>query len=205
MRKTIFMWNFWWLSFHQHWLFVYTWSLLLHCLISYALSSLQRCSLCSWIKQIAVYNDRALLMPKHKSSHWLLSLILLQCHLYITQYMKSRSNSSPTPCAIHGQGNLLQSLSCLHRWQSSLGQNGAHMGPVGPRWASCWPHGPCYLGILFQELKKCIYIFSILECDRNLKSILVEYSGPSVIHGWTMVTDKLATQWARASATEISN
>ena len=25
-------------------------------------------------------------------------------------------------------------------------QHGAHVGPVGPRWAPCWPHGPCYQG-----------------------------------------------------------
>ena len=24
--------------------------------------------------------------------------------------------------------------------------NGAHLGPVGPRWAPCWPHEPCYQG-----------------------------------------------------------
>ena len=23
---------------------------------------------------------------------------------------------------------------------------GAHLGPTGPRWAPCWPHGLCYLG-----------------------------------------------------------
>ena len=26
------------------------------------------------------------------------------------------------------------------------GQHGAHLGPVGPRWAPCWPHEPCYQG-----------------------------------------------------------
>ena len=25
-----------------------------------------------------------------------------------------------------------------------MGQHGAHLGPVGPRWAPCWPHEPCY-------------------------------------------------------------
>ena len=30
--------------------------------------------------------------------------------------------------------------------QSSWGQHGTHLGPVGPRWAPCWPHEPCYLG-----------------------------------------------------------
>ena len=32
------------------------------------------------------------------------------------------------------------------RWQSSWGQHGPHMGPVGPRWAPCWSHEPCYQG-----------------------------------------------------------
>ena len=26
------------------------------------------------------------------------------------------------------------------------GQHGAHLGPVGPRLAPCWPHEPCYQG-----------------------------------------------------------
>ena len=25
----------------------------------------------------------------------------------------------------------------------------AHLGPVGPRWAPCWPHEPCYQGLHF--------------------------------------------------------
>ena len=46
----------------------------------------------------------------------------------------------------------LLSVSCygytvwLSRWQSSWGQYGAHLGPVGPRWAPCWPHESCYRG-----------------------------------------------------------
>ena len=27
-----------------------------------------------------------------------------------------------------------------------MGQHGAHLGPVGPRWAPCWPYEPCYQG-----------------------------------------------------------
>ena len=30
------------------------------------------------------------------------------------------------------------------REQGSWGQHGAHLGPVGPRWAPCGPHEPCY-------------------------------------------------------------
>ena len=29
---------------------------------------------------------------------------------------------------------------------ANMGQHGAHLGPVGPRWAPCWPHEPCYQG-----------------------------------------------------------
>ena len=56
-------------------------------------------------------------------------------------------------------------IPCLHRWPMGVfcehfvenecviksphskvhrGQHRAHMGPVGPRWAPCWPHEPCY-------------------------------------------------------------
>ena len=34
----------------------------------------------------------------------------------------------------------------IPRQQSSWGQHGAHLGPVGPRWAPCWPHEPYYQG-----------------------------------------------------------
>ena len=27
-----------------------------------------------------------------------------------------------------------------------MGQHGAHLGPLGPRWDPRWPHEPCYLG-----------------------------------------------------------
>ena len=35
----------------------------------------------------------------------------------------------------------------IPRWQGSWGQNGAHLGPVSPRWAPFWPHEPCYQGL----------------------------------------------------------
>ena len=34
----------------------------------------------------------------------------------------------------------------IPREQGSWGQHGAHLGPVSPSWAPCWPHGPCYQG-----------------------------------------------------------
>ena len=42
---------------------------------------------------------------------------------------------------------------------------GAHLGPTGPRWASCWPHELCYLGSLYSWHKSCTY--DALEMRRN--------------------------------------
>ena len=46
----------------------------------------------------------------------------------------------------------------LPRYQSSWGQQGAHLGPVGPRWAPCCPHESCYLGgyALLDALDACV-------------------------------------------------
>ena len=49
------------------------------------------------------------------------------------------------------------------REQSSWGQHGAHLGPVGPRWAPCWPHEPCYQGC-FDDPER--------RGDKNVKWIL---------------------------------
>ena len=49
-------------------------------------------------------------------------------------YMKTRI------CIAHS------SVSLIPKEQSSWGQHGSHMGPVGSRWAPCWPHEPCYQG-----------------------------------------------------------
>ena len=32
-----------------------------------------------------------------------------------------------------------------------MGQHGANLGPIGPRWAPCWPHEPCCLGRLWSH------------------------------------------------------
>ena len=42
---------------------------------------------------------------------------------------------------------------CNPREQGSCGQHGAHLGPVGPRWAPCCPHGSCYQGDFLVYIK----------------------------------------------------
>ena len=34
--------------------------------------------------------------------------------------------------------------------------NEAHLGPDGPRWAPCWPHEPCYQGLLETKWWLCM-------------------------------------------------
>ena len=42
------------------------------------------------------------------------------------------------------------------------GQHGAHLGPVGIRWAPCWPHEPCYLGRHSRGMRrKCVTRFNV--------------------------------------------
>ena len=40
----------------------------------------------------------------------------------------------------------------------------AHLGPTGPRWAPCWPHEFCYLGICSQNYIK----LSLMTCNQGL-------------------------------------
>ena len=53
--------------------------------------------------------------------------------------------------------------------QGSWGQHGAHLGPIGPKWAPCWPHEPWYLGCYMQwNINQNAYIVikkrDILKC-----------------------------------------
>ena len=45
----------------------------------------------------------------------------------------------------------------LPRWQTSWGQHGAHLGPIGPRWAPCWPQEPYYQETTMKGTLQWIY------------------------------------------------
>ena len=49
----------------------------------------------------------------------------------ITNGAKLSAGTALTPVGVHG---------------GSWGQHGAHLGIVGPSWALCWSHEPCYQG-----------------------------------------------------------
>ena len=61
------------------------------------------------------------------------------------------------------------------RWQSPLGQHGANMTPVGPRWTSCWPEELCYRGskllhtVYSVIIRRDIVLFYIHPAGVNVK------------------------------------
>ena len=68
------------------------------------------------------------------------------------------------------------------RWQFSCGPHGAQLGPVGPRWAPCWPHESCYQGgslyigwFPMLRWRRHMEHFSALLV-RNLRKLLNKYS-----------------------------
>ena len=69
--------------------------------------------------------------PSHRAIHW-----LLDSH-HKRPIMRQ---TAPSHGAIMSQ----KYIPCK---QGTWGQHGAHLAPVGPRWAPCWSHELCYLGI----------------------------------------------------------
>ena len=48
-----------------------------------------------------------------------------------------------------------------------MGQHGAHLGPVGPRWAPCWPHESCYQGRQSCSTGWCFCLPLLLDSNHN--------------------------------------
>ena len=63
------------------------------------------------------------------------------------------------------------------------GANMGHRGPVGPRWAPCWPHEPCYQGVYWPSIIWTLKSASSKTYCRKLRrfcwwnrSAIIEYS-----------------------------
>ena len=54
------------------------------------------------------------------------------------------------------------------------GQHGAHLGPVGPRWAPCWPHEPCYQGCHFIRNRNIGYARSVPPCLSKITMLIIK-------------------------------
>ena len=92
------------------------------------------------------------------------------CVIFVVSRPVRRKNSNDTIVSIGSSVRLLLLLlimihhDCMcHPWyKDSWSQHGAHLGPTGPRWATCWPHELCYRG---QYKSTLIYV-------RDLTSVL---------------------------------
>ena len=51
---------------------------------------------------------------------------------------------------------------CRHFPDSKV--HGAHLGPVGPRWAPCWNHEPCYQGLNGLIMRECGCVPILVFC-----------------------------------------
>ena len=79
-----------------------------------------------------------------------ISMAIYLCHAYwITSHTKENDQPMEQTWSwalsnLHQYCSATVNLKPYPREQSLCGQHGAHLGPVGPIWASCWPHEPCY-------------------------------------------------------------
>ena len=61
------------------------------------------------------------------------------------------------------------------------GQHGAQLGPTGPRWATCWPHEPCYLGSDY--ISKILY--DVITCPSPWYLPLAQHSS-YILNPWIL-------------------
>ena len=83
-----------------------------------------------------------------------------RCHAW-SSWCHNTDSSSTALVNFPGQSLITSSASFAILWEKALttngfpaqraprqqnlwGKHGAHLGPVGPRWAPCWLHEPCY-------------------------------------------------------------
>ena len=77
--------------------------------------------------------------------HWWLALVKRDSNVEWS-VMGVDCHDCPSPLCTKGLLRGDSNVKRHPRLQSSWGQHGAHLGPVGPRCAPCWPHETCYEG-----------------------------------------------------------
>ena len=103
---------------------------------------------------------------KHGRRRWkrtaIFSYFRFSCHLHNPRWMhlafklpfkvvRLRKSSGGHKQVWYAHDQSAADISQIARF---MGQHGAHLGPVGPRWAPCWPHEPCYQGMLIGQVWK---------------------------------------------------
>ena len=78
--------------------------------------------------------------------------------------------------------------------QSSWSQHGAHLGPVGPRWAPYWPHESCYQGRLRLIRKEQSYNAQSMQIIPLIAITLMIRNTRDYIHGIWQWFDEMFQQ-----------
>ena len=80
---------------------------------------------------------------------------------------------------------------CPCRYQGSWGKHGAHLGPVGPRWAPYCPHEPCYQGAPghFGISYLTLIVVNFFSIKRGLNSFFDTFSCYRVINRLWLIHD----------------
>ena len=80
-----------------------------------------------------------------------------------------------------------------------MGPTWVHLGPTGPRWAPCWPHELCYLGLIWTQFPPLNTLRPIPNC-RHLQTTL------SNAFCWMKMNDvRLIFHWSLILRAQINN
>ena len=73
--------------------------------------------------------------------------------------MRTSQNSKLCICLPSRDCEAMYVIPAMPQIAKFMGQHGAHLGPVGPRWAPCWPHESCYQGPLTASNQQHYFLF----------------------------------------------
>ena len=62
-----------------------------------------------------------------------------------------------------------------------IGPTWGHLGPVGPRWAPCWPHEPCYQGN-YLSISYSLCWFGYSKLGRRAPGVLHVNDAPDKVY-----------------------
>ena len=83
--------------------------------------------------------------------------------------------------------------------------NGAHLVPVGPRWAPCWPHEPCYLGQYADIMTWKCWLYYWLFVRRNHCSLVDFLSKNTVMCSFEQTVEQSCCQWLETISTHMTS
>ena len=129
------------------------------------------------------------------ATHWLLFIMCIYMYIHILHsqclwknYIGTSAFTDVSYSIADVEAIFVSACTKQPRKQSSWGQHGANLGPVGPIWAPCWPQEPCYQGSVKMLLLAGVveYNFASAVFPRLLWNARRQLSPYHFIILWTM-------------------